>query len=396
MNEPATSDGLYIKAAKGVFWVFCLGIFVFATLQMWPLMREVFRITAPFILGLILAYLFHPVVLVVQHRLKLGRAAGIGVVAIIIITIFFGFFAILIPTLYQQVMTLIDAIAAYFTSDTVNDLLLRFLPEDQDLEELKATLLEQFEAIKGNLGEYLNSASGVLQPVAAGSAGAARGTFSAILSVFSWIGATAALISMSVIVTFYILIDMDKVPAIVRRMLPEENRAKLWDALIQSDRAVGGFLRGQMIACTGVGILAVVVLLFAGLNEYAVLIGFVAGAVNFIPYLGPTMGATPAIIWALFTGDLSSPTERFIKIGIILGGFAIIQMVDGFIFQPFIVGKQAALHPLTVMLALVLGAQFGVTGMIVAVPVACVVQVFFVQYYWKDRTDFLTPESNSK
>lgn len=174
MNGSDASDGLYIRAAKGVFWVFCLGIFAFATLQVWPVIHEVLRVMAPFILGLILAYLFHPVVQLVQHRLRLGRMAGIGVVAVIIVGIFVAFFAILIPILYQQVMTLIDALGAYFTSDTLNDLLLRFLPEDQDLEELKAKLLERFDSLKENLGKYLSSASGVIQPVAAGSADAAR------------------------------------------------------------------------------------------------------------------------------------------------------------------------------------------------------------------------------
>ena len=64
-------------------------------------------------------------------------------------------------------------------------------------------------------------------------------------------------------------------------------------------------------------------------------------------------------------------------------------MIDGFIFQPLIVGKQAALHPLAVMLALVVGAQFGIGGMILAVPAACVIKVFFVEFYWKKTKDFL-------
>jgi len=62
--------------------------------------------------------------------------------------------------------------------------------------------------------------------------------------------------------------------------------------------------------------------------------------------------------------------------------FALIQALDGFVFQPRIVGKSSNLHPLLVMLALLIGAQFGLGAMIVAVPIACVGQVLFKELVW--------------
>jgi predicted PurR-regulated permease PerM len=73
----------------------------------------------------------------------------------------------------------------------------------------------------------------------------------------------------------------------------------------------------------------------------------------------------------------------------IAGGFSLIQAIDGFVFQPFIVGPQAALHPLAVILSLVVGAQFGLGGMILAVPFAAAIKVIWVEIFWKKTSDFL-------
>lgn len=388
MEKDKKSDDIYLLAIRGVFWVFCVGVFAFASVMAWPVLRGVIQMLAPFLLGLVLAYIFHPIVVIVQERMKLGRTAGILVTAGLVLLLFGGFFAILVPILYQQVAAVIDALSGYFTSETVDSLLVRFLPEGQSLEDLKQTVGQWFEDFKANMGGYLEGKTDILKPVTMGGAEAAAGTFSFVFSFISWLVGFGGMIFLSLIVAFYILADMSAVPAIVRRLLPRSDPERMWDVLLRANQAVGGFLRGQLIACTGVGILASLILFFIGLKKYAILIGFMAGAVNFIPYLGPTMGAAPAILWAVFTGDLSNWSERGIRIGLILGGFALIQAIDGFVFQPFIVGKQAALHPLTVMLALVIGAQFGVIGMVLAVPVACVAQVFFVEFFWKNRKDF--------
>lgn len=389
MSEASRRDAIYLFALRLVFWIFCFGVVAFAARQAWPAVSRLLNVLAPFVFGLTVAYVFHPLVVFVQFRLKLGRIAGILVVFGLVLALFLGFFAILVPILYEQISALIDAIARYLDSDRTDALLLRFVQDEGRLEDLKKTLQERFEDVRMNLGQYLVSGAGMLAPVASGGAEAARGALSAIVGFFAWIGGVAGILSLGLVVAFYVLADMSAVPGTLRRMLPETGRERVWSVMIRSNEAVGGFLRGQLTACAGVGMLASLMLFILGLKQYAILIGFIAGAVNFIPYLGPTMGALPAILWAVFTDDMSGPEERLIRIGLIIGAFGVIQMVDGFIFQPFIVGKSAALHPLLVMLALVLGAQFGVSGMILAVPAACVAKVVFLEFYWKNRTDFL-------
>jgi predicted PurR-regulated permease PerM len=390
--EVPRRDEIYLFALRVLFWVLCIGVLAFAARQVWPFLIRLLAVLAPFIFGLTVAYLFHPIVVWVQVRLGLGRVAGILTVFALVAAIFLAFFAVLLPILYQQSLAVFDAVQRYVASDRLDALLLRFLPEDRSLDDLKAALSARFDDIRENLGAYLASGAGMLSPIATGSAEAARGAIGALVAFFAWIGGLAGIVILGLVVAFYILADMSRVPGILRRMLPEHGRERIWSVLIRSNEAVGGFLRGQLIACAGVGLLTALLLFVLGLKQYAILIGFIAGVMNFIPYLGPVMGAIPAVLWALFTGDLSGGGERLVHTALILGAFGFVQAMDGFVFQPYIVGRSAALHPLAVMLALVLGAQFGISGMILAVPAACIAKVLFIEFYWKDRHDFLEAE----
>lgn len=400
------SDQLYFLALKVLFWVLFAGVLAFAASFAWPIVNRLLALLTPFIVGLILAYVLHPVVSFAQSRLRLGRVAGVFLVAGSVVAVLATFIAILVPILYQQVTTIVDDLVRYISSGALDKMLLdRIFADDQKEQEFRDALARWAESLKINLNSLLDPS--VIKPVAAGSVGAVRGTLGAIGSVFGWIGGTAVTVALSVAVAFYSLVGMAKIPSIIRRLIPGPDRQRTWDVLLRSNEAVGGFLRGQLMACTGVGILATIMLLLVGLQKYAVLIGFMAGAVNFIPYLGPTAGATPAVLWVLFSGDLPAWATglgfpewgtRLLMAGVVVAGFALVQMIDGLVFQPFIVGRNATLHPLAVMLALIIGSQFGIPGMILAVPAACIVKVIFIEYYWKNRSDFLRrgePSSSS-
>ncbi|MCX7014057.1 MAG: AI-2E family transporter, partial [Candidatus Sumerlaeota bacterium] len=146
----------------------------------------------------------------------------------------------------------------------------------------------------------------------------------------------------------------------------------------------GGYLRGQILDCVAVGVLSTILMMLVGPRKWALLIGFGAGAVNFIPYLGPATGAVPAVLWALFTFSGWQAVWRALMI---VGAFAIVQTVDGVVFQPRIVGRHSQLHPLAVIFAFLVGARFGFGGMIVAIPVAAVVRVLLKEMWWDALAD---------
>jgi predicted PurR-regulated permease PerM len=157
------------------------------------------------------------------------------------------------------------------------------------------------------------------------------------------------------------------------------------DILGKVDEAVGGFLRGQLIAAAIVGVLTAVGLAAIGMWRYALLVGVVAGVGHLIPYLGPVLGATPALLWSFLAPSHTTWGERFLYAGLVIALFVVIELVDGFFSQPRIVGKKSHLHPLVVIAALVIGAQFGITGIVLAVPSAAIARVLIKELWWNEH-----------
>ena len=147
----------------------------------------------------------------------------------------------------------------------------------------------------------------------------------------------------------------------------------------QIDRTLAAFIRGMGTVCLILGTYYAVALMLVGL-QFGLVIGFVAGLVTFIPYLGALIGGALAIGLALFQfwGD-------WITIGIVAGIFAIGQIIEGNFLTPKLVGNSVGLHPVWLILALsVFGALFGFVGMLIAVPVAAAMGVltrFGVEQY---------------
>jgi len=141
------------------------------------------------------------------------------------------------------------------------------------------------------------------------------------------------------------------------------------------DQQLGGYLRGQFIEAGVVGVLSVIAL---GVLEikYFTVIGIFAGLANLIPYVGPVAGAIPAIIINMIEGG---DTATIIYI---IAAFALIQFIDNMFVQPMVLSRSVDLHPLVIVLAVLVGAQFfGLLGMLLAVPAAGIVKVTFRELY---------------
>ena len=141
------------------------------------------------------------------------------------------------------------------------------------------------------------------------------------------------------------------------------------------DQQLGGYLRGLLIDASVIAVLASIALWIIGSPSFVV-VGIFAGLANMIPYVGPLAGALAAIIVnfvATGTFDQALP---------IVIAFAIVQIVDNAIVQPLVISKNVAIHPVTIILAILIGGQFfGLIGMFIAVPVASILKVTSVELY---------------
>ncbi|MGE0085379.1 MAG: AI-2E family transporter [Desulfococcaceae bacterium] len=384
MSDFRISDPLLRKMvyAVGVMGIITFSFYTFSLLRNGIVL--ILDVLTPFLAALLLAYILAPVVIHLQQHLKLGRIMGTLVLYLIIILAVFVLMAFLIPTVLSEFIRLFNTLKDGFPLLLEQMASNRYFQIDAELlrviqNKIHKIQIDYEQIISAVLPGLKEMASGGLEAVGI----ATKGIFAGLGSVFSFF----SFIIFVGIINFYFIVDWEKIRPAIRKMIPPDRRERMFDILGKTDIAVGGFLRGQITVSAIVGSLFAVGLFIMGftgfpaLRNYCVLIGTAAAIGGFIPYLGAVMGVTPAIFIVLLTADVPW-SEKFIALGFVLILFGVIQSVEGFVLQPKIVGKGAGLHPLAVMFALLFGAQFGIGGMIVAVPLASVIRVLIREFYW--------------
>ncbi len=344
-------------------------------LQYWGIFAVVFAVLlyalgdvlAPFIIGGAIAYLLDPI----ADRLEawgLSRAMATVVITISGILIFILLFLLVVPTLIGQLGQLISQIGQIVEN----------LPETWT--RIKASLAERFTFIDAegdfleqqmaNLGAAIQSRSGEVVTTLLNSA---QGIINVIV-----------LVVIVPVVTFYLLLDWDRMVAQIDDMLPRDHQETVRDLGRQIDRTLASFIRGQGTVCLVLGTYYAIALMLAGLN-FGLIVGFIAGLISFIPYVGALVGGVLAIGLALFQwwggtemvdGQSVEAATNWLRIGIVAAIFMAGQFFEGNILTPNLVGQSVGLHPVWLILALsVFGSLFGFVGMLVAVPVAAVIGV---------------------
>jgi predicted PurR-regulated permease PerM len=150
------------------------------------------------------------------------------------------------------------------------------------------------------------------------------------------------------------------------------------------DDVLSAYIRGQLLLCLFVGGLATLSLFIIGV-PFALVLGLIAGLLEALPYIGPILGAIPALVVAL----LSDPgTAIWTAIA-----FFSIQQIENLILVPRIAGESVKLHPAVVMVVLVVGNELaGFWGMLVAVPTTAVIRDVFKYLYLRFLDEPLLPE----
>ncbi|HEY8347954.1 MAG TPA: AI-2E family transporter [Symbiobacteriaceae bacterium] len=166
---------------------------------------------------------------------------------------------------------------------------------------------------------------------------------------------------------FYMLRDMERFKQRFVQALPQRYRKEILMLLRDMDRVLSGFVRGEILLSFTVGCLAALAAALLGLR-YSLLLGLWAGITELIPYVGPVLGAIPAVLAGLSISPLRGLA--------VVGAFAVIQQLENAVLSPKIVGERVGLHPLVVILAVLIGGYLaGAWGLILAPPVAGLLRV---------------------
>ncbi len=313
----------------------------------------------PFVLGGAIAYFLDPV----ADRLEaMGLSRVMATVVISLLGVLFFVIAILlvVPTLISQALALVDTAPELFRQ--LHDFIATKFP----------TLLDE----SGTIRQSLNSIGQKIQE----RGGELVGTLvSSAMSVLNII----ILLVITPVVAFYLLLDWDHMVARVNALLPLDHAPAVRQIARDIDRTLASFIRGQGSVCLVLGTYYAVALMIVGL-QFGLVVGFIAGLITFIPYVGALVGGALAIGLGLFQfwGEWWS-------LGAVAAIFFVGQFLEGNILTPKLVGSSVGLHPVWLMLALsVFGSLFGFVGMLVAVPVAAslgVVARFFIGQYTGGR-----------
>ncbi len=227
--------------------------------------------------------------------------------------------------------------------------------------------------------EALDSArTGISARLVQWSQSAAEGVFAAGSGIVTFV----ITMVLAVVVAFYVLKDLPAIREGVIGLIREEHRDEARRLYVKVIRTLGGYLRGQLIVATFVGILSWVGLAVIGV-PYALVIGLICGVFNIIPYLGPVVGGAVAVVAALFE-------DPILALWAALWLF-VVQQVESAFFQPRIMSDQVDLHPVLVIFSLLVGASLmGFAGMLIAIPVAAVAKGVFV-FYMENHGDGARP-----
>jgi predicted PurR-regulated permease PerM len=199
------------------------------------------------------------------------------------------------------------------------------------------------------------------------------GLLSRLASLGSTVVGALANLALVIVAAVYLAAD----PTLYRRgaikLLPPSQHGRILDAMDVTGNALRLWFGGQLVTMTLVGVVSALAYWWIGLPSPLAL-GLIAGVTNFVPYLGPILGAIPALVFALAT-DLTTALWT-------LGAVVVIQQLEGNVITPFIQQRAVSLPPAVVLFAIVVfGLVFGLPGVFLAVPLTVTLMVL-VKKLW--------------
>ncbi|WP_455663342.1 AI-2E family transporter [Pradoshia sp.] len=329
----------------GFFLLLFIVLFVFYLLRpIWmPILHIILTALSPFLFGAFISYLLHPLVGYIESR-GLNRGLAIGLLYLVVFGLTgFGVYKG-VPILVEQLNDI--AVRAPEMAELYRTYILKFHTHTRGwpfgLHERLEAIINTFEL---RMGESVN----------------------VLVEALSGLSDVLILIILIPVISFYLLKDSESLIEKGLLLIPERKREQTRRFLTDVDRSLGGYIRGQLLVCLIIGASVSVLFYVFGMN-YPLLLGFIIGVTNIIPYFGPVIGAIPSILVALtISGGMA------VKVVCII---LVLQFLEGNVISPIVMGKTLRLHPLIIIFVLLVGGKAaGVAGLILAVPILALVKV---------------------
>ena len=332
------------------------------------------------LIGFTLAYILNPLVKYMA-RIKIGRPIAVIIIYLLLINFILlssflisqvvvelGSFVSLLPEALKKIADIGANMPEQITNlQSTLTTKFPFLKSTVDNQEISLKLQEQITLFAANFVTAINTQlNNVL-----------RSGPNLLFSGASSIISTTLQGLLIIIASAYFLYDYPKFVANAKRITPVRWRGLFEDISLKLDKAVGGYFRGQLLISFALGVFIYIGLSIIGI-PLALAISFLAAIFNLVPYLGPIIGVTPAIL----LGFTISPIKALLAVVV----FIIANQIEGNILGPYILSKSTNLHPVTVLLAILAGAGiFGLVGALFAVPFVAFTKLLIDDYLLKTK-----------
>lgn len=321
-----------------LFCLFCYAVYVLRSVLL------------PFVCGIVIGYLLDPWV---RKFCSMGmnRTLATTLVLVLVLIIVIPAVMLLFGVINEQIGRFLNALPQYISA-----LIQKLEPIINDLQDKFPALgAERIKAfLRENMADNLKLIGKLTQSIVSGGF--------AVMNVLS-------LLLITPVVAFYMLRDWDGFVKKIDSLLPRASKKVIREQAKEIDKTLAGFIRGQLSVCLILGTFYSVGLYLVGL-ELGVLVGFIAGLISFIPYVGSITGFVVSMGIAFAQFDSLMPIVQVVVV------FGIGQFLEGNFLTPKLVGDSIGLHPVWIMFALLAGGVLlGFLGLMIAVPAAGVIGV---------------------
>ncbi|HCV7948876.1 TPA: AI-2E family transporter [Staphylococcus aureus] len=359
--------GIVIFIFEKVSYVFDPFIIVFKT------------IAAPIIVSLILFYLFNPIVNMME-RYRIPRVAGISIIYLAVVGVITLIVNLLIPIIGSQVDSLVKNSPQYLEK-LINS-----------IDKIANNTF--FSSYYSQINDWLNS---LPKKIPSMLSEFTDGFGSKIATFAETIANIGVVIVTTPFVLFFMLKDGHHFKEFSTNIMPPKFRKDFHDLLEKMSVQVGSYIQGQIIVSFCIGILLFIGYSVIGL-KYSLVLASIAAVTSVVPYLGPTIAISPAIVIAAIT----SPW-MLLKLAVV---WTLVQFVEGHFISPNIMGKTLKIHPLTIIFILLCaGKLLGIVGVILAIPGYAILKVLvthlfqlfkrrYNRFYGNDVGEYDIKESN--
>ncbi|HGO3605428.1 TPA: cell elongation protein CozEb [Staphylococcus aureus] len=359
--------GIVIFIFEKVSYVFDPFIIVFKT------------IAAPIIVSLILFYLFNPIVNMME-RYRIPRVAGISIIYLAVVGVITLIVNLLIPIIGSQVDSLVKNSPQYLEK-LINS-----------IDKIANNTF--FYSYYSQINDWLNS---LPKKIPSMLSEFTDGFGSKIATFAETIANIGVVIVTTPFVLFFMLKDGHHFKEFSTNIMPPKFRKDFHDLLEKMSVQVGSYIQGQIIVSFCIGILLFIGYSVIGL-KYSLVLASIAAVTSVVPYLGPTIAISPAIVIAAIT----SPW-MLLKLAVV---WTLVQFVEGHFISPNIMGKTLKIHPLTIIFILLCaGKLLGIVGVILGIPGYAILKVLvthlfqlfkrrYNRFYGNDVGEYDIKESN--